>query len=61
MWLISVRASGSTVSAYQAEGRKVHTIVVGSVGNGVGTGAREATIVVSRTGPITADGGVDDN
>ena len=43
------------------KGGTVHTVVVGSVGNGVGTGAREATIVVNRTGPITTDGGVDDN
>jgi len=36
-------------------------VVVGSVGDGVGTGAWEATVVVNRTGPITTDGDVDDN
>jgi len=36
-------------------------IIVGSVGDGVGAGSRETTVVVSSAGPITTDGDVDDD
>ena len=37
------------------------TVVVGSVRDGVSTGARVPAVVVSRTGPVTTNGDVYDD
>ena len=48
-------------SARDQEGKIVHTVVVGSVGNGIGAGAWVTPTVVNGAGPITTDGDVDDD